>query len=72
MVEGTRFHRYKKTGEQTKSQYRYVKLHTNHKTVYVGDWNSDKSLPTIEDLEPRLQIADIRNIVVGGECQFIK
>jgi len=72
MVEGTRFHRHKKTGEQTKSQYRYVKLHTNHKTVYVGDWNSEKSLPTIEDLEPRLQIADIRDITVGTECLFIK
>jgi len=72
MVEGTRFHRYKKTGEQTKSQYRYVKLHPNHKTVYVGDWNSEKSLPTIEDLEPRMQIADIRDILVGPDCPFIK
>jgi len=74
MVEGTRFHRYKKTGEQAKaqSQYRYVKLHPNHKTVYVGDWNSEKSLPTIEDLEPRLQISDIRDIKVGAECNFIK
>jgi len=74
MVEGTRFHRYKKTGEQAKaqSQYRYVKLHPNHKTVYVGDWNSEKSLPTIEDLEPRLQISDIRDIIVGADCPFIK
>merc|ERR1719334_898872 len=73
MVEGTRFHRYKKTGEQAKaqSQYRYVKLHPNHKTVYVGDWNSEKSLPTIEDLEPRLQISDIR-LVTGADCQFLK
>jgi len=75
MVEGTRFHRYKKTGvteSKAQSQYRYVKLHPNHKTVYVGDWNTEKSLPTIEDLEPRLQIADIRDIIVGGECPFIK
>lgn len=71
MVEGTRFQRYKKTGEQFKSQYRYVKLHTNHKTIYVGDWNSDKSLPTIEDLEPRLQIADIE-LLTEGDCPFLK
>ena len=51
---------------------RYVKLHPNHKTVYVGDWNSEKSLPTIEDLEPRLQISDIRDIIVGADCPFIK
>jgi len=71
MVEGTRFQRYKKTGEQAKSQYRYVKLHTNHKTIYVGDWNSDKSIPTIEDLEPRLQIADIE-LLTGADCPNYK
>jgi len=71
MVEGTRFPRYKKNGEQAKSQYRFVKLHTNHKTIYVGDWNSDKSLPTIEDLEPRLQVADIQ-LIVNGDCPFLR
>ena len=39
-----------------KGQYRYIKLHTNHKTIYVGDWNNDDSVPTIEELEPRVQV----------------
>jgi len=73
MVEGTRFLRNKKTGEAAKSQQcRYVKLHANHKTIYVGDWNSDKSVPTLEDLEPRLHVADIRAVKTGSECDFIK
>jgi len=73
MVEGTRFTRNKKTGEATKAQQcRFVKLHANHKTIYVGDWNSDKSVPTLEDLEPRLHVADIRAIKTGTECDFIK
>lgn len=72
MVEGTKFHRYKKSGEPTKqSQYRFVKLHTNHKTIYVGDWNHDKSLPTIEDLEPKMQISDVRDFKTGSECPFL-
>ena len=72
IVEGTRFNRIKKTGEQVKSQYKYVKLHTNQKTIYVGDWNHDKTVPTIDDLEPRLYVADIRDIKTGLNCEFIK
>jgi len=73
MVEGTRFHKYKKTGELSTKQtlYRFVKLHTNHKTIYVGDWNLDKALPTIEDLEPKLQISEIKDLKTGLECPFL-
>jgi len=72
MVEGTKFHRLKKNGEVMKGQYRYIKLHTNHKTIYVGDWSSDKTVPTIEDLEPKVQVLDIKDIVVGSTCPFLK
>ena len=46
-------------------------LHPNHKTIYVGDWNSEKSVPTIEDLEPWLQISDIE-LFTNGNCPFVK
>jgi hypothetical protein len=36
MVEGTKFPRYKRSGDLLKGQYCYVKLHTNHK---VGLFN---------------------------------
>ena len=62
----------KKTGELVRTQFKYVKLHTNHKTIYVGDWTNDKTVPTIEDLEPRLYVADIKEINTGAECLFIK
>jgi len=72
MVEGTRFNRIKKTGEQVKNQFRYVKLSINHKTIYVGDWNSDKSSPTIEDLEPKLHLENVADIRTGAGCDFLK
>ena len=72
MVEGTRFNRIKKTGEQVKNQFRYVKLSINHKTIYVGDWNSDKSSPTIEDLEPKLHLENVADIRTGAGCDFLR
>jgi len=75
MVEGTRFQRYKKSGEVDGNgktvNFRYVKLHPNLKTIYVGDWNSEKSLPTIEELEPWLQVADV-TLLTEGNCPFLK
>ena len=38
----------------------------------MGDWNSEKSVPSIEDLEPRLHISDIQTINTGTECDFVK
>ena len=37
----------------------------------MGDWNSEKSVPTIEDLEPWLQISDIE-LFTNGNCPFVK
>ena len=48
--------RLKKNGEIIKGQYKYLKLHPNHKTLYAGDWNHEKTVPTIEDLEPKVQV----------------
>ena len=50
------FIRLKKNGEVLKGQYKYLKLHPNHKTLYSGEWNHEKTVPTIEDLEPKVQV----------------
>ncbi|XP_023334300.1 engulfment and cell motility protein 1 [Eurytemora carolleeae] len=72
MVEGTRFQKLKKNGEVLKGQYKYLKLHPNHKTLYSGEWNHEKTVPTIEDLEPKVQVQDIKDIQIGGNCTFLK
>jgi len=71
MVEGTRFPRYKKDGQTMKGQYKYVKLHTNRKTIYVGH-TSEKNMPSIEDLEPKIQVQDIKEVITGKDCDFLK
>ena len=38
----------------------------------TAHWNNDKTVPTIEDLEPRLYVADIKEINTGSECLFLK
>ena len=40
-----------------KGQYKYIKLNNNRKTISVGDWTNDKTSPSTEDLEPRIQVS---------------
>ncbi len=52
LVEGTKFPRYKRSGDILKGQYRYVKLHTNHKVtvnlhIFLFKNKEDTSLWTI-------------------------
>ena len=49
--------RLKKNGEVMKGQYKYIKLNNNRKTISVGDWTNDKTSPSTEDLEPRIQVS---------------
>ena len=56
LIQPTLFFRLKKNGEVLKGQYKYLKLHPNHKTLYSGEWNNEKTVPTIEDLEPKVQV----------------
>ena len=49
------YFRHKKDGQPLKGQYKYVKLHTNRKTIYAGE-TSEKNIPSIEDLEPKIQV----------------
>jgi len=72
MVEGTRFQKLKKNGEVMKSQYKYIKLNNNRKTISVGDWTNDKTSPSTEDLEPRIQVQDIKDVLIGNNCTFLK
>ena len=56
LIQPILFIRLKKNGEVLKGQYKYLKLHPNHKTLYSGEWNHEKTVPTIEDLEPKVQV----------------
>ena len=62
--------RYKKDGQTMKGQYKYVKLHTNRKTIYVGH-TSEKNMPSIEDLEPKIQVLIICLIMKSFKVEQI-
>lgn len=70
LVEGTRFAKYAR-GSRVKDKFWYSKLSPNHKVLHYGDWE-EKSEPTLEDLNNKIQVHDIKQLLTGAECPHMK
>ncbi|KAL1463466.1 hypothetical protein WDU94_015215 [Cyamophila willieti] len=70
LVEGTRFTKYAK-GLRQKNQFTYVRLSPNHK-VFQYDDCTEKSTPQLENLSNKLPVAEIKALLVGNECPYMK
>ena len=74
IVEGTRFAKLKRddvmdgvVGKE-RNKYIYVRLSSNHKTLYYGDWNDDKNVPALEQLPHKMLVDDIKEFLTGSDC----
>lgn len=67
LVEGTRFSKYSKNGGRTKDKYWYARLSPNYKVIHYGDCD-EKSVPTLEELCQKIQVCEMRQLLVGKEC----
>jgi len=64
-VEGTKFAKQRREGG---SRHLFVKLSSNHKTLYYGDWNdSENAPPTIDNLPNKIAVADIKDFRTGAD-----
>lgn len=71
LVEGTRFTKYSMRGQRIKDKFWYVRLSPNHKVLHYGDCD-EKSVPSLEDLNNKLAVIDIKGLVTGKECPHMK
>lgn len=66
LVEGTRFSKYAR-GVRSKDKYWYARLSPNHKVLHYGDCD-EKSVPTLEELSQKIQLCEMKQLLVGKEC----
>ncbi|XP_075224621.1 engulfment and cell motility Ced-12 [Lycorma delicatula] len=71
LVEGTRFTKYSQRGQRIKDKFWYVRLSPNHKVFHYGDCD-EKSVPTLEELQNKLAVVDIKALATGKECPHMK
>ncbi|KAL9708414.1 hypothetical protein quinque_011932 [Culex quinquefasciatus] len=70
LVVGTRFSKYN-GGKRERDKYWYARLSPNLKVIHYGDCD-EKNVPTLEELNSKLPVIDIRQMLVGKECPHMK
>lgn len=70
LVEGTRFSKYSR-GARSKDKFWYARLSPNHKVIHYGDCD-EKTVPTLEELTNKIQVYEIKQLLVGKECPHMK
>lgn len=70
LVEGTRFAKFARN-QRMKDKFWYAKLSINHKVLHYGDCD-EKTVPTLEELSNKIQVHDIKQLLVGSECPHMK
>lgn len=70
LVEGTRFSKYSR-GVRSKDKFWYARLSPNHKVIHYGDCD-EKTVPTLEELSNKIQVFEIKQLLVGKECPHMK
>lgn len=63
LVEGTRFSKYSR-GARSKDKFWYARLSPNHKVIHYGDCD-EKTVPTLEELGNKIQVYEIKQLLVG-------
>lgn len=71
LVEGTRFLKYNTRGARSKDKFWYARLSPNHKVIHYGDCD-EKTVPTLEELGNKIQVYEIKQLLVGKECPHMK
>ncbi|TRY54536.1 hypothetical protein DNTS_033402 [Danionella cerebrum] len=70
LCHGTLFRKISSRRRQDKIWY--CRLSPNHKVLHYGDVEDEKETPSIEALQEKIPVADIKNVVTGKDCPHMK
>lgn len=71
LTEGGRFLKYSAKGQRSKDKYWLCKLSLNHRTLHYSDIEDNKD-PPLEELPNRIDVRDIKRILIGKDCPHMK
>uniref|UniRef100_A0A8C1Q8C6 Engulfment and cell motility protein 3-like n=1 Tax=Cyprinus carpio TaxID=7962 RepID=A0A8C1Q8C6_CYPCA len=70
LCHGTLFRKISSRRRQDKLWY--CRLSPNHKVLHYGDVEEQTETPSIEALQEKIPVADIKNVVTGKDCPHMK
>lgn len=70
LCHGTLFRKISSRRRQDKLWY--CRLSPNHKVLHYGDVEENAEMPSIEALQEKIPVADIKNVLTGKDCPHMK
>uniref|UniRef100_A0A8C3AVW2 Engulfment and cell motility 3 n=1 Tax=Cyclopterus lumpus TaxID=8103 RepID=A0A8C3AVW2_CYCLU len=70
LCQGTMFRKISSRRRQDKLWY--CRLSPNHKMLHYGDAEEDTDNPTVETLQKKIPVADIKGLLTGKDCPHMK
>uniref|UniRef100_A0A8C1HKI1 Engulfment and cell motility 3 n=2 Tax=Cyprinus carpio TaxID=7962 RepID=A0A8C1HKI1_CYPCA len=70
LCHGTLFRKISSRRRQDKLWY--CRLSPNHKVLHYGDVEEETEMPSIEALQEKIPVADIKSVVTGKDCPHMK
>ncbi|XP_048014432.1 engulfment and cell motility protein 3 isoform X1 [Megalobrama amblycephala] len=70
LCHGTLFRKISSRRRQDKLWY--CRLSPNHKVLHYGDVDEETEMPSIEALQEKIPVADIKSVVTGKDCPHMK
>ena len=71
ITSGSQFPRFSSKGRRIKDKFWFCRLSPNQKFLHFGDC-LDKHVPSLDELDGKLAVMDIRQMVTGRECPHMK
>lgn len=72
LVEGGCFLKYSPKGQRIKDKYWCCKLSPNHSALYYGDVEDVNKIPQFDELPNKINISDIKKLIIGKDCPHTK
>lgn len=72
LAEGARFHKYSSKGQRVKDKHWFCRLSQNQRELLYGDWNDLTRSPNPDELPNKVNITDIKGLLIGRDCPIAR
>lgn len=72
LSEGGRFLKHSAKGQRIKDKFWCCKLSQNHRTLHYGDIDDPTKDSSLDDLPHRINVSEIKTILIGKDCPHTK
>lgn len=72
LIDGGRFFKFSSKGQRLKDRYWCCRLSPNRRKLHYGDLEDINKEPQLDELPNKIDVSDIKNLLIGKDCPHTK